>query len=212
MADLNNTGYDDIIIGADYGGGPEVKVFDGKTGVLLYDFMAYNPAFIGGVRVAAGDVLGNGQMDIICGAGPGGGPNVTVFQPNAGGSVTPISSFFAYNPAFSLGIYVAAGDVQGNGKDQVITGAGAGGGPNVSVFDGSDGMLISSFFAYDAGFVGGVRVATTQLSDGSVAVVTAPGPGGGPQVNEFDGMSGALVDSFFAYTPLFNAGVWIAGA
>jgi hypothetical protein len=211
-ADLNHQGHDDIIVGADYGGGPNVIVFDGKTGVVLYNFFAYDPAFIGGVRVAAGDVLGNGQMDIICGAGPGGGPNVTVFQPNADGTVTPINSFFAYNPAFTLGIYVAAGDVQGNGKDAIITGAGAGGGPNVSVFDGSDGSLISSFFAYDPAFVGGVRVAAVQKGDGSVAVVTVTGPGGGPQENEFDGMSGAMLDSFFAYNPLFNAGLWVGGA
>jgi hypothetical protein len=209
---FNHQGYDDIIVGADYGGGPNVIVFDGKSGAVVYNFFAYNPAFVGGVRVAAGDVLGNGQMDIICGAGPGGGPNVTVFRPNADGSVTPISSFFAYNPAFTLGIFVAAGNVQGNGKDSIVTGAGAGGGPNVSVFDGSDGALLSTFFAYDPGFVGGVRVATTQRTDGSVAVVTAPGPGGGPQVNEFNGLNGALVDSFFAYNPLFSAGLWVAGA
>jgi hypothetical protein len=211
-ADLKHQGYDDIIVGADYGGGPNVIVFDGKTGAVLYNFFAYDPNFIGGVRVAAGDVLGNGQMDIICGAGPGGGARVTVFQPNADGTVTPISSFFAYDPAFDLGIYVAAGDVAGNGKDQIITGAGAGGGPNVSVFDGSDGALIVSFFAYDPGFVGGVRVAAAQQSNGNVAIVTTAGPGGGAQVTEFNGASGAVLDSFFAYNPLFNAGLWVAGA
>jgi hypothetical protein len=209
--DLSGQGYDDIIVGADYGGGPNVIVFDGKTGAVLYNFFAYDPAFIGGVRVAAGDVLGNGQMDIICGAGPGGGPNVTVFQPNADGTVTQVSSFFAYNPAFNLGIYVAAGDVQGNGKDQIITGAGAGGGPNVLVFDGSDGALIASFFAYDPGFVGGVRVAAAQQSNGTVVIVTAAGPAGGAQVTEFSA-SGTAIDSFFAYNPLFNAGLWVAGA
>jgi hypothetical protein len=212
-ADLNHQGYDDIIVGADYGGGPNVVVFDGKTGAILYNFFAYNPAFIGGVRVATDDVLGNGQMDIICGAGPGGGPNVTVFQPNADGTVTPIRSFFAYNPAFNLGIYVAAGDVQLNGKDQIITGAGAGGGPNVSVFDGGTGALLSSFFAYDPGFVGGVRVATAHRGDGGIVIVTAAGPGGGAQVTEFDSaFGGTAVDTFFAYNPLFNAGLWVGGA
>jgi hypothetical protein len=60
--------------------------------------------------------------------------------------------------------------------------------------------------------VGGVRVAAVERSDGSVVVVTAAGPGGGAQVTEFNGLSGATVDSFFAYNPMFNAGLWIGGA
>src|SRR5262249_50498485 len=154
---------------------------------------AYDLAFTGGVRVAAGDVLGNGQTDIICGAGPGGGPNVTVFQP-----VTLVSSLFAYDPAFTLGIYVTAGGAQGNGKDEIITGAGAGGGPNVAIFDGATGALLQSYFAYDPSFTGGVRVASVHLNDGSMAVLTAAGPGGGPQIIQFNGLSGNIVDSFFA--------------
>jgi autotransporter-associated beta strand protein len=48
-----------------------------------------------------------------------------------------ITSFFAYTPAFTGGVQVAAGDVNSDGIDDIIVGAGPGGGPHVQVFDGN---------------------------------------------------------------------------
>src|SRR5262249_54964704 len=127
--DVNGDGFADIIVGADGGGGPNVTVFSGKDGRPLGSFFPYDIHFTGGVRVAAGDVDGDGKAEIITGAGPGGGPNVTVYKFN-NGQFQVIRSFFAYDPGFAAGIYVAAGDVNGDGKVDVVTGAGAGGGPN----------------------------------------------------------------------------------
>jgi uncharacterized protein YkwD len=207
--DVNGDGHADIICGTDGGGGPNVTVFSGADGSRLLSFFAYNPAFSGGVRVAAGDVLGNGRDDIICGAGPGGGPNVTVFD---GISGQPVQSFFAYDPNFILGIYVAAGDVQGSGKEAVITGAGPGGGPNVTVFDvsGPTVQIISNFFPYDPQFVGGVRVAAVLRSGNQASILTVAGAGGGPDVATVDGLTGAIIDHFFAFPPTFSFGLYVA--
>ena len=48
-------------------------MYDGPTGALQFSFFAYDPSFTGGVRVALGDVNGDGVNDIITAAGPGGG-------------------------------------------------------------------------------------------------------------------------------------------
>ena len=80
VADVNQDGFADIVTAPDAGGGPQVKVLDGKSGAELFNFWAYDIGFSGGVRVATGDVTGDGVPDIITGAGPGGGPHVRVFD------------------------------------------------------------------------------------------------------------------------------------
>src|SRR5262249_44945227 len=174
VGDVNGDGYADIITGADAGGGPHVKVFSGKDGSLLYSFMAYSPAFTGGVRVAAGDVDGDGKADIITGAGPGGGPHVKVFS---GATGALLQSFMAYSPSFSGGVYVAAGDLNGDHHADLIIGPGAGLGPQVEAFSGYDGSLLKSFLAYDASFTGGVRVGAQDVNgDGLADIITGSGP------------------------------------
>jgi hypothetical protein len=65
-------------VGADAGGGPLVTItFNNGTYV---SFFAYASTFTGGVRVALGDINGDGNMDVITGAGPGGGPQVNVYN------------------------------------------------------------------------------------------------------------------------------------
>ena len=62
-----------LATGTGIGGGPHVKVFDADSGALRFEFSAYDPSFRGGVRVAVGDVTGDGTPDIITAPGPGGG-------------------------------------------------------------------------------------------------------------------------------------------
>jgi uncharacterized protein (TIGR03118 family) len=211
VGDVNGDGFADIITGADAGGGPHVKVFSGKDGSLLRSFLAYAPNFFGGVRVAAGDTTGDGFADIITGAGPGGGPHVQVFS---GKDNALLQSFMAYTSNFTGGVYVAAGDVNGDGRADVITGAGAGGGPHVEVFSGQDGSLLRSFLAYDPTFTGGVRVGATgdTNGDGAAEVITGAGPTGGPHVKVFnDGNGLAVLDSFFALDAAFHGGLFVSG-
>lgn len=205
--DVNGDGKADIIVAPDRGAPPIVRVFDGGTGNSIRTFFAYSAFFMGGVRVAAGDVNGDGKADIITAAGPGGGPHIKVFD---GTSNTILQSFFAYSAGFTGGVYVAAGDVNGDGHADIVTGAGAGGGPQVKVFAGTSNALLQSFFAYSVNFMGGVRVAAGDVNgDGRADIVTGAGPGGGPHVKVFDGANLNLLHSFFAYDPGFLGGVFV---
>jgi 2',3'-cyclic-nucleotide 2'-phosphodiesterase (5'-nucleotidase family) len=218
---LNNDGIKDIVVAAGPGGGPHVKVFDGLSGNEIASFFAYDANFRGGVNVAVGDLNGDGRLELITGAGAGGGPHVKAFALNfsAGRATTQeVASFFAYAPSFRGGVSVAAGDVNGDGASDIITGAGPGGGPHVKAFGfGAPAPALgarqelASFYAYDANFRGGVSVASGNINGlGPDEIITGAGAGGGPHVKAFSrSTEGTLstVSSFFAYDPSFRGGV-----
>jgi hypothetical protein len=134
---------------------------------------------------------------------------VTVFD---GATLQPLASFFALPAQFSGGVYAAAGDVDGDGAADIICGAGAGGGPQVTIYDGRTGRPLASYFAAAPDFTGGVRVAARGIPGGGRAsVLTATGPGGGAEVATFDGATLAALGRFFAYTPGFRGGAFVGG-
>ncbi len=192
-------------LGADAGAAPLVRVYDSR-GDLLQSFTAYDPSFTGGVRVAVGDLDGDGRDEVVTAAGAGGGPHVKVFEADTG---LEKGGFFAYDPSFQGGINVAVGQL--GGRTAIVTGAGQGGGPHVQGFFDLSGTAALSFFAYDANFRDGVNVAVGDvLGTGLGQIVTGTGVGGGPHVRVFDGISAIEDVSFFAYDSTFRGGVAVA--
>ncbi len=210
LGDVTGDGVPDVVTAAGVGGGPHVKVFDGKTGAVVRNFFAYDVRFAGGVEVAVADVNRDGAADIITGAGPGGGPHVKVFDARTG---RELFSFFAFAPTFGGGVYVAGGDVNRDGYADIITGAGVGASPLVRVLDGRTGAELNSFNAFDPRFTGGARVASGDLNaDGIDDLIVAAGPGGGPHVKAFDGRTGAVLFNRFVADAAFRGGVRLAVA
>ena len=188
--------------------------FNSATGTqipgALGSFMAFGTGFTGGVFGAAGDVNGDGKADIICGAGAGGGPNVRVFS---GATGALLSSFYAFDSRFAGGVTVAAGDTSGDEKAEIIVGAGAGGGPNVRVFDGSNNALLKSFYAFDPAFTGGVFVACGDTEgNGFAEVIVGAGAGGSPTVSVFRIDDFGQIATYQPYGAGFKGGVRVGVA
>ena len=211
--DIDGDLYADILVGAGPGGGPRIKVFSGKNLTVLRDFFAFEPTFSGGVTIATGLINSGSQIDILVGAGPGGGPRLKVFD---GATLGVLMDFFVYDAAFRGGINVAAGNLYGGFTDQIIVGAGAGGGPNVRVYD-SNKNILQDFFAYSTGFSGGVRVAPALFSSNQRGIITTPGPGNPVSSSPSDfltlhGYLGTnLLLDFYPYSSNFSGGLFVAG-
>lgn len=153
------------------------------------------------------------QHMIVTGPGPGGGPHVALFK--ASDARNQIN-FFAYAPGFSGGVDVALGDLDGDGRLEIITGPGPGGGPHVRVFT-DHGVPVDkwSFFAYGAGFGGGVNVGVADIDgDEDKEILTAPATGGPPLVRVWNivGDKAVQAGEFLAYGPEFQGGVDVDGA
>ena len=151
--------------------------------------MPFSTDYTGPVQLATGDVTGDGVLDAVVGAGEGGAPHVKVFDGRTGQEV---ASFFAYDEAFRGGVRIAVADVTGDGRADIVTGAGDGGGSHVKVFGGDGWQEVKSFFAYDSQYRNGVNLAVADLNgDGVAEIVTGTGAGGGSVVKVFDGRGGA---------------------
>jgi hypothetical protein len=214
---------------ADAGGGPLVTVnySDGHT----RSFFAYDQNFTGGVRIAMGDINGDGFSDLVTATGIGGGPHIKIWDLRTG---TPmqVASFFAFESNFTGGLYIACGNLNSDVNpttglvyDDIIVGAGPGGGPRITAFAGAQAFAINqstvlvNFFAYAPQFTGGVTVASAdRTGDGIDEIVTGAGFGGGPNVTVFQLQQTApgqfnqvVIQNFFAFDTTFTGGIYVAG-
>ena len=174
-----------------------------SNGQLVKSFLAYAPGFRGGIDVAVGDIDGDGTDEIVTAPGRGGGPHVRAFR----GDGSVLQSFFAYDASVRAGVVVALGDLNGDGKDEIITGLQTGAPSEVRTFSGP-GTLGAVFTAFPGSF--GVRLAADDLvGDGRAEIVASYDTGGNSEVRSFTSF-GALVTLWQAFPDSFRGGVDLA--
>ena len=171
VADISGDGVGDLIVSAGFGGGPRVAGFDGKSmggatpAKLFGDFLAFESTLRNGAFVTGGDLDGDGFAELVAGGGPGGGPRVTAFSGRdlLANAQTPVANFFAGDSSNRGGVRLAAKDLDGDGRADLLVGSGPGGGSRVTAYAGKSvaaGGTPPELFAFDAqpGFSGGVFV------------------------------------------------------
>ena len=170
----------------------QVRAFDRDGNSTATNFLAYG-AGQWGTHVASGNIDGGADWEILTAPGPGAvyGPQIRGFKRDGTGMGKV--NFYAYG-TLKFGANVAAGDLDGDGYDEILTAPGPGAvfGPHVRGWN-YDGTAISAigkinFFAYST-LKYGVNIACGDV-DGDLydEILTAPGPGAifGPQIRGFN--------------------------
>ncbi len=197
-SDLDGDGIDDIAISPDEGGGPRVRILSGADRSTIADFFGIeDPNFRGGARIALADINGDATPDLLVAAGFGGGPRLAVFD---GASLRPgqtprklAPDFFVFEQSLRNGVFIAGGDLDGDGFAEVIAGGGPGGGPRVFALSGSELLngrqtTVANFFAGDIANRGGIRLTTKHLDQNRQAdLVVGSGTGAGATVTAYSG-------------------------
>jgi uncharacterized repeat protein (TIGR01451 family) len=208
---------------------PFVRVLDPATGAVISQFLAYEPSFRGSVRVATGDVTGDGVAEIIVAPGRNRIGQIRVFTPD--GVELPAYRTFAFGPAYRGGVDVAVGDIDGDGVNEIIASRSSGlsrvnvFGVNPLAVDPVTNVPIRTFVgipgAYRNGagvtagdygtFVNGMMV--SAVADGIDEIAVGSNAGIRAQVRVFDASAAPRqVGSFVAIRPGFRGGVTLSTA
>jgi hypothetical protein len=163
-ADVNGDGRDDIIVAPEGRGGKTVKVFSGATKKMLSQWIPFNKSVPGGLHITAGDITGDGVVDLIAAQRGGATSQVTMLD---GATRTSPGLFPSFADNFNGGVRLGLADVNLDGRLDVVMAAGPNQTPNhpqvgplVRAFDGLSREAIDQFFVnakdkLDGLFVGG---------------------------------------------------------
>jgi hypothetical protein len=207
--DVDNNGKDEIIVGAGPGGGPNVRII-WPYSFKVTGFMAYAETFRKGITVACGDLNGDGEVEIVTGSGPGGGPHIRVFDINGNPKFTP--GFFAFEENMRGGVNVAVGDIDGDGKGEIVAAPGSSGGAHVRVFNYRGDFKGIDFFPFSPGDRGGVSLAVGNFDGGAEEeIVMAIERFGKSWVKVYKANDQkTIIGEFYAYPDFFQAGIRVA--
>ena len=205
--DVNGDGIDDIIAvtgpaAANTTTQTRVTVLSGAdlATVLVPAFVPFE-GFVGGGFVSAGDFNGDGRAEFVVTPDRGGGPRVSVYSLLAGQTTaTLLANFFTIDPNFRGGARSAVGRVNADATPDLAVAAGFGGGPRVTLIDGTRVLttngtnnadkLVSDFFVFPDVLRNGVYIAIGDVNaDGFGDLVIGAGPGGGPRLQIISGQT-----------------------
>jgi len=182
--DIDGDQKDEIAIAVASRESAHIKVYKADAHkTVLADFFGEPTIFRGGVHIALADLDADRRAEILVSRGQGTRSEVRVFQGN--GSRTNFS-LYPFSREFKGGADIAAADVDGDKKPEIIVSASRQDRAQIKVYK-SNGILESSFIAFQQGFKGGADIAVADLNfDGISEILAGAGPGGAPHVRAFN--------------------------
>lgn len=210
LGDIDGDGRADVVTGTPPGSRPWLRLFD-QDGRVRHQFHPYPPSMRSGVTVAAGDFDGDGVAEVAVAPGRSGAPTVTLYRYDPSRPwFVKTASVRAVPRSTGRSVSLAAGDVDGDGVDELLVSEQGRTTPRVFVYDylptTARFTLKTSFLAFPGQHRLGLRLAAGDVDgDGSDEIIASSGPGGPAKLRIFDGR-GHLVGQFTAAGRTFTGG------
>jgi len=165
-----------IIVGSGLSMEPTVSVFT-PAGKKIRQFGVFEKKMKFGVNLAVGDLDNDGEPEIVVAPKYGGRGQIRIFTlAGQAKNIFPLNSFTTntldvYEPNFASGLQLAVGDVNADGRSEIITATGPGVVTEAKVIT-NKGEIIQTFKIFGDDHKAGAVVAATDLNrDGSADLI-----------------------------------------
>ena len=220
--DLNGDGKVEVIACSGAGSMATISVIDPETGLATDNFYAFGNGTTTGGTVAVGDTNGDGKAEIVAGSGAGNQGMVRIFH-NTDLGWEVLAEFVAF-ANYNGGVNIGVGDMNGDGRADIIAGSAGEGIGTVAIFDGGSQGALKCFYAYGSTYMGSVSVACFDLNGPGKGggIITGTGPNSGTisaapvqesssHVVQFRYSDLATLASYYAYPGSITNGISVAG-
>jgi len=213
-----------IVVSPDKGNAsqPWIHVVSRDTGELVVRFLAFEARYLGGVRVATGDLTGDGIPEIVAVRGRNSTSDVRIFDLDG----NLLKELRVFPASFIGGVDIAVGDVDGDGRNDLVAGMSFLG-SQVVIFRNTTALAPDSpltfeqdksFYPFGASFIGGVVVAVADMGelqgttflanlDGRAEIIVGNEAGMRSTVKVFDYGTLQAVRTFYPFTSAFIGGI-----
>lgn len=172
-ADINNDGKDEIITSAGLNSSGHTRAFSRTGDYIGFDIFPFAATHNGGATIAAANVNGGSDTELIFGVRSMGKAIVKAYKTT--GAKDELFETTAFPSGFMGGINVAGADIDDDGEAEVLVAASKGGGPHVQFFESDGDEIRRDLYPFEAEFRGGVSIAVGNVdSDDELEIVVVP--------------------------------------